>query len=170
MKLAQALKLRKDLTTKLETAANDARLAAFTPGAKPSADDRVKKCFYLQSLILQLSDVLDTANMTTGVQFDGRARTLSSLRTERDRLTETIKALTPLAGVGTQTLVRGAQTRDDEGKVVRTPDVVIPVQFDLTVVSARINEACKRVRLLDAALQQANWLTEVTCPAADAEL
>lgn len=172
MKLAQALKLRKDLCLKLETAVNDARAAVFDETAKPSAKARVSRCFYLSNAIIDLTTAIDRANSSNSVAFDGadNFRSLSSLRAERDRLTTTVETLRPLGSVGTQLVLRGSQTRDDEGKLVRTPDTTHPVQFDLLLVNELINSSCKRIRMLDAALQQANWQVEVVCESANAEL
>ena len=160
MKIAVALNTRKALRTSLEDLENRASAAAYDPKADPSAEASLKVMFSAAEREIEISIAIERTNHATIIDVDGVKMSLSDIKTLRDALVRQHAELRSLTRMDSSSTVHGGYV-EVEGKIQKLPDVKIPIQWDRTILAARLDQMAKRARELDVKLQEANWTFEL---------
>jgi len=149
MKLAEALQERADLNRNIEQLKVRLRNNAIIQENEPSAEDPAELLRELDSSLDRLEELMSRINHTNCTVRVGD-KTITDLIAKRDTLSIRLYAYRELAAAASET---GRRARMTEIKLISTVNV--------KEIQKRIDSMSKEYRLIDNAIQAANWSTEL---------
>ncbi len=150
MKLAEALKLRADLNTRLyqlqDRLSNNSKVQE---GEEPSEDpmDLLRE---LESTASQLEDLISRINLTNSRTVSKDGVTLTELIARRDVLTRRVEIMRTFLDEASRKVSRGA-----------TSDIRVVSTVDVRELRKVVDELSHLVRTTDVTIQELNWSTEL---------
>lgn len=149
MKLAEALQERADLNRRIDQIKKRLLENSFTQkGCKP-AESPDGLLLELDSSILRLEKLIAAINRANCViEIDGK--TLTEIIAEKDCLSQKVSILHDVIQSASGAITRYTRS---EIMIVRTVDV--------SALQQEADSLSKKIRLLDNALQEKNWSTEI---------
>ncbi len=150
MKLAEALKLRADLNTRLyqlqDRLSNNSKVQE---GEEPSEDpmDLLRE---LESTASQLEDLISRINLTNSRTVSKGGVTLTELIARRDVLTRRVEIMRTFLDEASRKVSRGA-----------TSDIRVVSTVDVRELRKVVDELSHLVRTTDVTIQELNWSTEL---------
>ena len=149
MKLAEALILRKDLQTKLESLRQRLSINALVQEGEKPAEDPELLLKETESCCKELEELISRINLTNALtQKEGK--TLTELLSRREVLKQRISIMQSLLESASKTVMRGART-----------EVKIQSTVNVTALRKSCDELSQELRLLDTSIQSANWLIDL---------
>ena len=149
MKLAEALQARADLNRRIAQLNSRLQNNALTQEGEAPAEDPAELLQQLDDCLAQLEDLMARINLTN-CQTTTPDGTLTQLLARRDCLHLRLQCWRALADAASQTAHRATHS---EIKVHSTVEV--------RALQKQIDAAAARLRQTDAAIQAANWTTEL---------
>ena len=149
MKLAQALQDRADLNARIGQLRQRICANALVQEGEKPAEDPQKLLAELNACLDRLQELTARVNLTNAKTKVGKV-TLTELIAEKDTLTSRIRAYRDLASSASQT---SSRARGAEIRILSTVSVAD--------VQAEADRLAKRLREVNAAIQENNWLTEL---------
>jgi len=150
MKLAEALKERADLNKKIEQLRTRLRNNALYQEGERPAEDPAELLSELDVATKQLKDVVSAINHTNAKTTALEDRTLTELIAEKDALTLQVAAYRELIDTASQRVNRYSKT-----------EIKILSAVNVKQLQSKADKISKRIRLIDNALQESNWTTEL---------
>lgn len=149
MKLAEALILRSDLQKRMEQLRQRLTASALVQEGEQPPENPEDLLGELDRTANQLEKLIRRINLTNAAE-EKQGKTLTELLARRDVLTQKISILRSLLETAGHTVMRGSRM---EVKIRSTVDVA-----DLRRQS---DDLAKELRILDTAIQSANWLIDL---------
>lgn len=150
MKLGEALRLRSDNYTKVDELRNRAVAGAQTQEGDPVPESPGDLLAQVERLVNETRHLVQRINRSNVATRLPSGQTLADAIAERDSYLRLRAPFEAVAQAATGTQQRFLRS---EIKVVRT--------VDPTVLRGKVDAFSKAHRLLDAAIQEANWSTEL---------
>lgn len=149
MKLAEALQARADLNRRIQQLRTRLQNNAIVQEGEKPAEDPKALIKELDGCVDELETLIARINLTN-CKTEVEGRSLTQMIARRDTLTLKLSAYRDLATAASQTACRASRT---EIKILST----VSVQ-DL---QKQVDGMARDLRLLDNAIQAANWTTEL---------
>lgn len=149
MKLAEALQERADINRNIEQLKNRLNSNVLVQEGEQTAEEPEKLKKELDAALERLAYLIAHINQTNGTaKLDGC--TLTELIAKKDKLLLKINAYKSVVYTASQTAYRARNT-----------EIKIKAAISVADWQAEIDKMAKELRLLDNALQAANWTTDL---------
>ena len=149
MKLAEALIIRKDLQTRLESLRQRLSVNAVVQEGEKPAEDPAALLKEAADCCARLEQLVSRINLTNArTEKDGLS--LTELLSKRDALKEKISIMQSLMDAASRTVIRGSRS---EVKILSTVDV--------SALRKDCDRLSQELRELDTSIQSANWLIDL---------
>ena len=149
MKLAEALILRADLQKRLEQLRSRLTASALVQEGEAPAEDPEKLLQELDQVTEELQDLIARINLTHAARKQ-EGKTLTELLSRREVLQQKISVLQSLLDTASHTVMRGSRNEVKIRSTVSVPEL-----------RSQTDELSRQLRLLDTAIQSANWLIDL---------
>lgn len=149
MKLAEALILRADLQKRLEQLRSRLTASALVQEGEEPAEDPRTLLKELDQVTGELQDLIARINLTNAAE-QREGSTLTELLSRREVLQQKISVLQSLLDTASHTVMRGSRNEVKIRSTVSVPEL-----------RHQTDELSRELRLLDTAIQSANWLIEL---------
>ncbi|MCQ2432227.1 MAG: DIP1984 family protein [Clostridia bacterium] len=149
MKLAEALQMRADLTSRISSLRMRLGSNALVQEGEQPSEDPYSLLTELDACISQLEELITRINMTN-CQTLSDGETLTALLARRDVIKMKVSAYRDLVNESSQSARRATRS---EIKILPTVKV--------SALQKTIDELSKELRLLDNRIQQCNWTVDL---------
>jgi len=150
MKLAEALKERADLNKKIEQLRTRLRNNALYQEGEQPAEDPAELLTELDATVKKLKETVSAINHTNASTKALEGRTLTDLIAEKDALTQQVAVYRDLIDTASQRVDRYSKK-----------EIKILSAVNVKKLQTKADKISQRIRILDNALQESNWTTEV---------
>ena len=149
MKLAEALILRSDLQKRLEQLRQRMTASALAQEGEQPPEQPETLLQELDRATDQLEDLIARINLTNAAEVR-EGKTLTELLSRREVLQQKISVLHSLLEAASHTVLRGSRS-----------EVKIHSTVNVAALRKTADGLSQELRLLDTAIQSANWLTDL---------
>ncbi len=149
MKLAEALILRADLQTRLEQLRTRLTANALVQEGEKPAEDPEQLLSELETNCSKLEKLIAQINLTNA-STEVEGKTLTELLARRETLSQRISVMRSLTDAASRTVMRGSRM-----------EVKIYSAVSVKHLQKQVDDLSEELRILDTAIQSANWLTEL---------